>query len=316
MDKQIIEIYSKHMGGEFQFKIYPGSVHGHAEIKSIAKLAFEEVARVENLLTDFRSSPFQLINEKAGLSEVVVDQEIFQIIDDSLKLSIETDGAFDISFASVGHLWREHKRKGTTPSEAEMLEASEFIDYKKIQLNKESSSVFLPHKKMKIGLGGIGKGYAVDRGFELLRKYGLSNFYFNGSGDIRVDSRKDAPRPWQVGVRNPFSDDPKKSCAYFKIQSGALATSGNYNNFIYKLGKDFHHILDPKTGNSTKDLVSVSVFANQAQRADTVATSVMIMGLKKGLQFMNDKELSGFMINDKGEVFRSEKSFSAMEQSL
>lgn len=316
MDKQRIEIYSKHMGGEFQFKIFPGSVHGHAEIQKIADLAFEEVRRVENLLTDFRASPFNLINEKAGESAVKVDQETFEIIKRSIKLSTETEGAFDISFASVGHLWRKHKKAGTTPSELEMQEAAEFIDYKKIVLNAEESSVFLPHKKMRIGLGGIGKGYAVDRGFELLKRHGLSNFYFNGSGDIRVDSRVDAPRPWQVGVRNPFSSDPLKSCAYFKIHSGALATSGNYNNFIHKLGKSFHHILDPKTGASSKDLASVSVFAESAERADTVATSLMIMGQDRGLEFMKRHDINGFIINEKGEVFRSQKSLDILEQYI
>jgi thiamine biosynthesis lipoprotein len=316
MDKQKVEVYSKHMGGEFQFKIFPGSVHGHDHIKEIAKLAFNEVARVENLLTDFRPSPFNLINENAGLRPVEVDDEVFNIISESIELSRETCGAFDISFASVGHLWREHKKKGTAPSKAAMQEASKNIDYKNIELDAKLRTVFLPHSQMRIGLGGIGKGYAVDRGFDLLKRHGLSNFYFNGSGDIRVDSRKDAPRPWQVGVRNPFSEDPTKSCAYFKIQTGALATSGNYNNFIHKLGKKIHHILDPKTGCSARDLASVSVFAETAQRADTTATSVMIMGQKKGLEYMNKFDLNGFIINESGDVLRSQKSHNILEQSL
>ncbi len=316
MDKQIIEINSKHMGGEFQFKIYPGSVHGHEEIKEIARLAFNEVARVEDLLTDFRPSPFNQINMKAGIAPVEVDEEVFQIIERSLKLSDETNGAFDISFASVGHLWREHKRASTTPNESEMKEAASYIDYKSIELDHTKSTVFLPHRKMRIGLGGIGKGYAVDRGFELLKMRGLSNFYFNGSGDIRVDSRADAPRAWQVGVRNPFSEDPTKSCAYFKIHNGALATSGNYNNFIHKLGKAYHHILDPKTGSSSRDLVSVSIFSETAERADTTATSIMIMGQERGLEFMNKNELNGFIINENGDVLRSKKSHQILEQSI
>ncbi|MFT6070793.1 MAG: thiamine biosynthesis lipoprotein [Bacteriovoracaceae bacterium] len=316
MDKQIIEVYSKHMGGVFQFKIFPGSVHGHDEINKIAKLAFNEVARVEDLLTDFRPSPFNQINMNAGIRPVEVDEEVFQIIERSLKLSEETKGAFDISFACVGHLWREHKRASTTPNESEMKEAASYIDYKNIELDHKKRSVYLPHKKMRIGLGGIGKGYAVDRGFDLLKKHGLSNFYFNGSGDIRVDSRSDAPRPWQVGVRNPFSEDPTKSCAYFKIHNGALATSGNYNNFIHKLGNRFHHILDPKTGSSSRDLVSVSIFSETAERADTTATSVMIMGQDRGLEFMNKNDLNGFLINENGEVLRSMKSHQILEQSL
>lgn len=316
MDKQIINTYSKHMGGEFQFKIYPGSFHGHEEIKKISKLAFSEVSRIEDLLTDFRPSEFNQINDFAGLRPASVSFETFKIIKESIELSIETNGAFDISFASVGHLWREHKRLGTTPSEKDMRRASEFIDYKNIELDPVNQTVFLPHKEMRISLGGIGKGYAVDRAFELLKNHGLSNFYINGSGDIRVDSRKDAPRPWQVGVRNPFSDDPSMSCAYFKINQGALATSGNYNNFIYKLGKAFHHILDPKTGNSSRDLVSVSVFSNKAQTADSRATSIMIMGQDRGMEYMNKNNINGFIINEKGDVLRSMKSHKLLEQSL
>ncbi len=316
MDRNRISLSSKHMGGEFLFQIFPGTAKGHDEIKSIAHLAFDEVARIENLLTDFRDSPFNQINKMAGVEAVEVTEEIFNIIEDSILLSRETNGAFDISFASMGHLWREHKTRNTEPSALEIREAAEHIDFKKIQLDRENLKVFLPHKKMRIGLGGIGKGYAVDCGFEFLRRYGLTNFYFNGSGDIRVHSRSDAPRPWQVGVRNPFSDDPEKSCAYFKIKNGAIATSGNYNNFIHKLGKKFHHIIDPSTGNSTRDLASVTVFSDSAQVSDTTATSVMIMGRKAGLSYLNLKKINAFMIDEEGKVHHSKRSIEAMEQHI
>lgn len=316
MDRQRIELSSHHMGGEFLFKIFPGTTKGHEEIKSIAHLAFDEVKRIENLLTDFRDSPFNDINKNAGIRPVEVDDEILSIIKDSLLLSKETDGAFDISFASMGHLWREHKRKGTEPSQSQMIEAASLIDFKKIELDETNKTVFLPIKNMKIGLGGIGKGYAVDRGFDLLRRYGLSNFYFNGSGDIRVHSRADAPRTWRIGVRNPFSDDPQKSCAYFEVANGSLATSGNYNNFIHKLGKKFHHIIDPTTGNSSRDLVSVTVFADSAQVSDTTATSVMIMGRKKGLEYLNLKNINAFVIDEEGKVHHSDKSFKLLEQRV
>ncbi|MBK25691.1 MAG: thiamine biosynthesis protein ApbE [Halobacteriovorax sp.] len=316
MDRNRISLSSKHMGGEFLFQIFPGSSNAHEEIKSIAHLAFDEVSRIENLLTDFRDSPFNQINKLAGVEAVEVTKEIFDIIEDSIALSKETHGAFDISFASMGHLWREHKKRNTSPSLTQINEAARFIDYKKIQLDRGNLKIFLPHKNMRIGLGGIGKGYAVDSAFELLRRYGLSNFYFNGSGDIRVHSRNDAPRPWQIGVRNPFSEDPTRSCAYFKVKNGAIATSGNYNNFIHKLGKKFHHIIDPTTGNSSSELVSVTVFSNSAKVCDTVATSVMIMGKEEGLKYLNHKNLNAFIIDDTGKVHHSKKSIEGMEQHL
>lgn len=316
MDRQRIELSSRHMGGEFLFKIFPGTTKGHDEIRSVAELAFDEVSRVENLLTDFRDSPFNDINKYAGIRPVEVNDEILNILKDSLLLSKETDGAFDISFASMGHLWREHKSQDTQPTQAEILEAASFIDYKKIEIDEFNKTVFLPLKGMRIGLGGIGKGYAVDCGFNLLRKYGLSNFYFNGSGDIRVHSRIDAPRSWRIGVRNPFSDDPQKSCAYFEVANGSLATSGNYNNFIHKLGKKFHHIIDPTTGNSSRDLVSVTVFADSAQISDTTATSVMIMGREKGLNYLNHKGINAFVIDEEGKVHHSDKSFKLLEQRI
>lgn len=316
MDRQKIILSSKHMGGEFTFQIFPGTFKGHGEIEKIAQLAFDEVDRIENLLTDFRASPFSEINKFAGQRPVEVNDEILTIIEDSLLLSEETGGAFDISFASMGQLWREHKGRGTKPSSLEMSEASKYINYKNIEIDKENKTVFLPHEKMKIGLGGIGKGYAVDKAFELLRRYGLSNFYINGSGDIRVHSRVDAPRAWNIGVRNPFSKDASKSCAYFKITNGSLATSGVYNNFIYKLGTDFHHIINPVTASSTKDLVSVTVFDETAQRTDTMATSVMIMGKKRGLEYLNEKKVNSFIIDEAGTVHHSEKSLNLMEKQI
>ena len=286
MDRHKIQLSSRHMGGEFLFQIFPGTSKGHKEIESIAHLAFDEVKRIEELLTVFKDSPFNDINKYAGIRPVEVDAETLKLVKESLDLSLATNGAFDISFSSQ-------------PG---------FIGYKNIEVDEKNSTIFLPRTEMRINLGGIGKGYAVDCGFEVLRRFGLSNFYFNGAGDIRVHSRTDAPRSWKIGVRNPFSVNQNQACAYLEISNGALATSGTY----VKGG----HIINPESGTSCDELVSVTVCSDSAQTSDTTATVVMIMGKQKGMDYLNQHNFNAFAIDCEGHVHRTERSFAALENRL
>ena len=304
----------KHMGGNFIFQCFPKSSQDKKFVEAGALYGFEEVERVESLLTDFKDSPFNEINYFAGKRPVKVCSEIFEIVKRSLELSKKSEGAFDISFASVGHYWRECRKSGSAPDEKKVASLSRLINFKMIELNQTDRSVFLPEKEMRIGLGGIGKGYAVDQGFEKIKSIGINNFYFNGSGDIRVDSSSCAPRPWKIGVRNPFSEDSNQSCGLIQVVSGAVATSGIYNNFIRGVGKNTHHILDPRSGHSSEGLVSATVQSETAEVCDTTATLVMVLGQKRGMKYLNNNNIDAFLIDNTGKVHLSKKAFSNINQ--
>lgn len=310
---KLLEQTEIHMGGRFILKAYPPTNMLESKVHEAFECAFAEVARVENLLTDFRESPFNKINEMAGIESVKVEEEIFNLIKRSISVSKDSLGVFDISYASVGNLWREAKLNGKTPHEGELQRAKKLINYKRIILNEKDSSVFLPKKGMKIGLGGIGKGYAVDCAFKILIDAGIENFYVNGSGDIRVHSAKDAKRPWKIAIRNPMSADENKMMGHLQISHGAIATSGDYVNYIKLKNKKVHHVFNPSTGESSEDVISATVFSNEAIVSDTSATIVMIKGKTEGINYLNKNELLGFLVTGDGKVFHSQKSAKGLQ---
>jgi FAD:protein FMN transferase len=305
----------KHMGGNWEVQCFPRNKHEKDYFTQIIADGFKEVVRIENLLTDFKPSPFMKINDFAGEKSVKVDQEIFDIVTQSLQISNETKGLFDISYASVGHYWRQCRKKGILPDEKTVKDLSELIDYRKIEMDSKNQTIFLPHPFMRIGLGGIGKGYAVDRLFDYLRKKGMVNFMVNGSGDIRVHSLASAPRKWKVGIRNPFNPDPSVKCGLLCIDNGAVATSGDYINAIKIEDKNYHHIISPNDGHSSQGIVSSTVWTETAIEADTLATSLMLMDIGEALTYSNVRGLFSLLIDENGKVHLSRKAMQVMTRN-
>ena len=295
------------MGGEFQFSCFPQNFLSRDDVHALFEEGYKEVQRIQDKFTDFHPSHFNRINDNSGIAPVEVDEETFSLIKESIRISEHSRGVFDISFASVGHLWRAGKERGENLSEELVTERLKHINYKLIELNEEHKTVFLPHSDMKIGLGGIGKGYAVDQVHDLFLKKGLYNFYINGSGDIRVHSRVDAPRKWKIGIRNPLSTDPRKSVGVVQLGSGAIASSGGYIHNVN--GDKFNnHIINPKTGLSGKEVISSTVIADDALTADVTATILMNLSVKEAVDYMNDNELRGLVFSSEGRSYLSEKA--------
>ena len=164
---------------------------------------------------------------------------------------------------------------------------------------------------MKIGLGGIGKGYAVDRVFDLLKSKGLYNFYVNGSGDIRVHSHVMAERPWKIGIRNPFSKDMTKSIGIIQLREGSIASSGGYIHKIDNKKFTDHHILNPKKGFSEENLIAVTVIDKEMVAADTTATILMNLSSHEAVAYLNQYKLMGFVIDSSGKTSLSNKALKS-----
>lgn len=295
-------ISKKLMGSPFAIKAYPENNKDNNFVRQAVELAFLEISRVESLLTDFKDSPFNKINDFAGIRPVKVTEEIFSLIDFSKKISQESEGAFDISYASVGAAWRKAFKSGIPPDEKEIQSARAFVDYRKIELNYDSFEVFLPLKGMKIGLGSIGKSYAVDSAFKFLRTKGLRSFLVNGAGDIRASSSSSAPRAWKVGIRNPFAGK-NMTMGIINISAGAVATSGDYERFISHGGKKYHHIIDARSSSIRDDISSVTVFAHDTVNANAYSTAAMCMGAEDGARLLTKKDkLKGLIIVPSGKV--------------
>ena len=277
----MISVQEKHLGGPFTLTLIPPSGVSERTARQVIEMAFHEVRRIENLLTDFRPSPLVELNQQARRGQAKVGPELFQLIAYALDVSRDSQGAFDITYASVGHLWREAFSTQVMPDPEKLREAHESVGFQGVVLDQARQEIRFAHPRMKIGLGGVGKGYAVDSAYALIKRMGFENFMVNGAGDIRVSSSPLAPRAWRVGIKNPFSPQDL-GAGMLQIANGAVATSGDYERFMVVNGTRFHHVIDARTGACRDDLRSVSVLAPTALQADVYATATMALGVNEG----------------------------------
>ncbi len=249
-------------------------------------MAVEEMARIEHLISSWdASSQTSAINRAAGVNPVVVDAEIFSLIQRSIQLSQLTDGAFDITYASMDQIWIFDGSMLAMPGDEAIQSSVEKVGYQNILLDSEASTVFLRQKGMKIGFGAIAKGYAADKAKDLLMAKGVSAGIINASGDMNTWGKQPNGEAWKVAITNPM--DKNKAFALLPITNGAVVTSGNYEKMVTFNGKKYSHIIDPRTGYPATGLLSVTVFAPKAELADALATAVFVMGEEAGLNRIN-----------------------------
>lgn len=262
----------------------------------------EEMDRLNRLLSPWvDDSELAQLNRQGSESPQAVSAEFYQLLERSLHYYRLTDGAFDITFASAGHLY--DYREGKAPSDADLADATRFIGAHRIALLPDNRVQFRS-PGTRIDLGGIAKGYAIDRGIALLRQAGIEHAWLSLGGDSYVlgDHRG---RPWEVGIQHPR--DRKKVAMRLPIADLAMSTSGDYQRFFIQEGRRIHHILSPQTGKSINGLASVTVLADNSVDADALSTSVFVLGVEKGLALINRLEdTSAIIIDRRGQVFYSD----------
>ncbi len=241
--------------------------------------AVTEIRRVEDLMTDWRASPLETLNAAAGLGPQSVPPELARLVARSQEISELTGGAFDITFGAVGKLW---KFKGVTPAlplEAEISAALRFVDFRRIVVDLENATVELP-AGFRIGLGGIAKGYGVDRAMEVLLAHGIRHAIVNAGGDMKVLGTYFG-EPWEIAIQHPRRRGI--ALAALRMSNACIVTSGDYERFFEIDGRRYHHILDPRTGFPATGAMSVTVVAPDAAFADALATALCVMGPEQGL---------------------------------
>lgn len=269
-------------------------------------MAILEIKRIERLLTTFNEdSQTNQVNKFAGVHPVKVDQEVFDLIERSIRISSITDGAFDITYGSVDKsLWNFDREMKKLPDAALAKSRVRLINYRNVILNKNECSVFLKEKGMRIGFGGIGKGYAAEMTRQLLKNLGVTGGVVNASGDISTWGKQADGSGWTIGIASP--DHAQRPFSYLNISDMAIATSGNYEKFVMIDGKKYSHTIDPKTGLPVSGIKSVTIISPNAEIADAMATPVTIMGVKSGLNMINQiKQLACIIIDDKNKIFTS-----------
>jgi FAD:protein FMN transferase len=241
----------------------------------------DEFERLEQLFSEWKpNTPFGRLNAKPR-TEIVLGPEAFALVQRSLRWSTMSHGAFDPTFASIWGLWRfDPEDADRIPTQSHAKKMASLIDYRQVLVNQKSKSVRLGRRKMKLGLGGIAKGYAVDQAKRLLRQQGFSDFFIKAGGELYVSGMR-GQRPWIVGIQDPRN--PSHYFATLALSNSACTTSGDYERFLIKDGVRYHHIIDPKTGYPARKSKSATIVAPRAEDADALSTAVFVMGHKKGM---------------------------------
>ncbi len=262
-----------------------------AEDASTAQAAMaavmQEMRRIEDLMSPYiESSELSRMNREAVAQPVAISREMAELLEKSYQISELTDGAFDITYASAGRFY--DYREGQRPTTQALEEAIKAIDYHYVQLKAGSArnppSVRYLHKGVYVDLGGIAKGYAVDRCIDLLESRGFEEVMVSAGGDSRILGDRRG-KPWTVGVKDPRNEE--KMAAILPLENTAVSTSGDYERYFERDGVRYHHILNPSTGDSAREVRSVTILGPQATFTDALSTSVFVLGVEKGLQLVN-----------------------------
>lgn len=271
------------MGSVFQITLVDkDSVSAHQNIQKV----IVEIERIENLISEWRpETQISQVNQNAGIKPVKVDKEVFEITNKAIYFSKITKGAFDISIVAMDKIWKFDGSMEQLPARKNIRKSIEKVNYKNINLDSINSTIFLSKKGMKIGFGSIGKGYAADKGRQLMQSLGIKGGIINAAGDIATWGTQLNGKPWKIGVNNPFETGETIEILEFSTNK-AVTTSGNYEKYVEFKGKRYSHIINPKTGIPSTGLTSVTIIGENAEMCNGFSTSVMVLGLKKGLKLM------------------------------
>jgi thiamine biosynthesis lipoprotein len=266
-------------------------------------VVFHEAARIDSLMSTYKDgSEISKINREAANGAVSTGDELFGLIRRALDISVLTLGAFDITYDSVGQHYdfRSRQRPDQTTVETELAH----IDFKLVELNQGAGTVRFLEEGVRINLGGIAKGYVVERGIDLLRRRGIENAIVTAGGDSRLLGDRRG-RPWMVGIRDPRNDG--QVAISVPLADEAISTSGDYERFFDEDGVRYHHIIQPSTGEPAGGVHSATVFGPDAVITDALSTSVFVMGVERGLTLIGTlPDYESIVIDDEGRVFYSD----------
>jgi len=255
-----------------------------ANAQAAIEALLAEMRHIDDSMSTYKpTSEVSLVNAKAADAPVPISKELFDLLVTAKDYSRLTDGAFDITYASVGYLYDFRKR--VRPSEAQIDKALPAINYEHVLLDPEHQTVRFSQKGVRIDLGGIAKGYAVDRGIDVLKSFGITRAYVSAGGDSRIIGDRFG-KPWIVGIRDPRKG-PGEVLLRIPLVNAAISTSGDYERFFDENGVRYHHIIDPHTGHSASKVRSATVIGPYATRTDGLSKTAFVLGPEKALEIYN-----------------------------
>ena len=272
-----------------------------AAAKDVAK----EFDRIESLLSVWKAgSDVVRLNEAAGVSPVRVADETLDVLEQARDVSVRTDGKFDVTFGALADIWKfDHDQDNVVPDRAAIERRLPFVDYTAIAVNRAARTAFVSRRGVRVHLGGIGKGYAIDRGVTLLRAAGFNDFLLQAGGDMFASGTNNGT-PWKLGIADPRGDHA--AFAAVQVSDATFSTSGDYERFFIKDGVRYHHLIDPDRGEPARGSRSVTIVSTRAIVADALSTGVFIMGPAAGMQLIEQlPDVEGVIVTAANEVLIS-----------
>jgi thiamine biosynthesis lipoprotein len=269
------------------------------KVKPTIQAVFDEMTRVEDLTSFHKPSPATQLNQKSGSGPVKTDPDLVALVDRSLHVARETNGAFDPTVGALTLLWRFSGGDARVPGESEISQALTKVGWNRVTADLREATIDLPERGMALDLGAIAKGYALERGADVIRRSGAPGGLINAGGDVIAVGEKEPGKPWRVGVRDPRN--PRELVAVVEARDRAIMTSGDYERFFIDKGKRYHHILDPRTGYPVEGLQSVTLVAPDAMTV--LSCAVFALGAENGLNYAASKpNVEALLVDSHGEI--------------
>jgi thiamine biosynthesis lipoprotein len=287
--------------GEAMATLWQVELPARPDAPAAAEACFELYRRLDLELSEWKpGSPLSAVNRAAGERPVEVPEELLRLVGRALDIGRETDGAFDVSWAALWGLWDFRAAAPRVPAAAEIEARRTLVDGRRVVLDPAARTLFLPAAGMKLGLGGIAKGYALDRAAALLEARGFHDFLLTGGGQVVARGRR-GDRPWRIGVRDPRGERDE---IFARVEPGdaSLSTSADNESFFEVAGVRYHHILDPRTGWPARGLRSATVLHPDATLADALSTAVLVLGRERGLEVARRLGAEALVVDERGEV--------------
>jgi thiamine biosynthesis lipoprotein len=278
--------------------LLPETARHHAE------KVYDTFAHVDATANEWKEEAMLAkVNRQAGIQPVVLSEELMGLVSRGLALGEVTGGAFDVTWAAMWGTW-DFVTPKPPPDVALLAEKVALVDYRKVEVHQEKQTVYLPMKGMKLGLGGIAKGYALDGAAAKLRAAGVEDFTITAGGQVYAGGNR-GDRPWRIGIRDPRGE-PDDYFGIVSLSDTSISTSGDYERFFVKDGVRYHHILDPKTGQPARKLRSVTIISPDATLADALSTALMVMGKTSGMALVSRlNNVEAVLVDNAGEVHMS-----------
>ncbi len=272
-----------------------------AEGSAAIDAGMAEIRRFDRMMSLYKDdSEITKANLAAGKRPVRVSPEMIEVVEEANRISELTNGAFDVTVGPLVVLWQMRLKQGKAPSDREIANIRQRVNYKNIVINKKESTIFLKKPNMIMDFGGVAKGYAADKVAELLKKRGIENAIVALAGDIRVIGKRPDGSPWRVGVQHPREKD--KALTILDLSDKYISTSGDYERYKVIKKKRYHHIIDPRTGEPSEGMQSVTLVSDRGAIGDPLTTALFILGTEQGMKIVKSLGYEAIFDDSKGDV--------------